>query len=93
MRKIYHTESSSVGLAASIAISAGLTAVLFSIIPFTHIVAQPGRHLELRKTSATDLPPPVEEQVQAPPPEAEKPPEAPPAPQVGRGAPADTPQR
>jgi protein TonB len=63
-------------------LSAGLTAILFGIIPFAHQIAKPERSLELRKTSAADLPPPVEEETTPPPPEAEKPPEAPPEPQL-----------
>jgi protein TonB len=82
MRKVYHSESSSSGLIISLIASVGLTVVLFSIIPFSHVIAKPGRSLELRKASAADLPPPVEEQPDAPPPEIEAPPEAPPAPQL-----------
>ncbi|MBI2947630.1 MAG: energy transducer TonB [Verrucomicrobia bacterium] len=81
MRKVYHAESSSVGWAVSVIISAGLTAILFGILPFAHRIAKPERSLELRKTSATDLTPPVEEDT-TPPPESEKPPEAPPEPQL-----------
>jgi protein TonB len=88
MRKVYHAESSSVGWAASVGISVGLTAILFGILPFAHRIAKPERSLELRKTSAADLTPPEPEETTTPPPESEKPPEAPPEPQL-----AETPQQ
>jgi len=88
MRKVYHSESSSVGVVFSIIFSVGLTAILFGVLPFAHRIAKPDRSLELRKTSVADLPPPVEEEPPAPPPDAEKPPEAPPEPQL-----AETPQQ
>jgi len=82
MRKVYQNEKSSVGLALSIFFSVGLTAVLFGTLPFAHRIARPERSLELRKTSAADLPPPVQEEEPPPVVEAEKPPEAPPEPQL-----------
>ena len=82
MRKVYHTESSSVGLAVSVGISVGLTAILFAALPFAHRIAKPERSLELRKTSAADLTPPPPEDTSTPPPEVDKPPEAPPEPQL-----------
>jgi protein TonB len=88
MRKVYHTPSSSAGLPVAVAIGACLTGILFCVLPFSHLVNNPTRTLELRKTSAADLPPPVEEQNQEAPPEADKPPEAPPEPQL-----ADAPQQ
>jgi periplasmic protein TonB len=88
MRKVYHPRSNSVGLPVAVAMGACLTAILFCILPFSHIVNNPTRTLELRKTSAADLPPPAEEQIQPPPPEAEKPQDAPPEPQL-----ADAPQQ
>jgi len=87
MRKVYHAKNNFAGLPAAIGIAAGLTAIIFCIIPFSHIVNKPGRTFEIVKTSAVDLPPPAEEQA-PPPPETEKPPEAPPEPQL-----ADTPQQ
>ena len=69
-------------------LGAGVTAVLFGIIPFSHIIAKPSSVLELRKASIADVPPPVEEKEAPPPPEAEKPPEAPPPPKL-----ADAPQQ
>jgi protein TonB len=78
MRQVYQPKKNYVGLPFAVGLSVGLSALLFCIIPFSHIVNKPSRTLELRKTSATDLPPP----------ESDKPPEAPPEPQL-----ADTPQQ
>ncbi len=88
MRKVYQAEGSSVGLAVAICASVGLTATLFAVLPFAHRIAKPERTLELRKTSAAELPPPPPEQEAPPPPEQDKPPEAPADPQL-----ADTPQQ
>jgi periplasmic protein TonB len=89
MRKVYHNEKSSLGVAVAIIFSLGLTLTIFCIIPFTHIIAKPGKNVELRKASAADLPPPQEDKMEAPPPEAEKEQqEAPPEPQL-----ADAPQQ
>ncbi|MFO1497959.1 MAG: TonB family protein [Verrucomicrobiota bacterium] len=87
MRKVYQVEKSSLGFTVSLLISLGVTATIFTIIPFTHIIAKPGRTLELRKASAAELPPPVEEQWPAPPPPQKPPEEAPQEPQL-----AETPQ-
>jgi periplasmic protein TonB len=87
MRKVYQTKGKYAGLPAAAGIAAGLTAIIFCIIPFSHLVNKPGRAFEIVKTSAVDLPPPAKEQA-PPPPEAEKPPEAPPEPQL-----AETPQQ
>jgi len=86
MRKVYHTEKSPVRLAMAVLLGVGLAGVVFGILPFSHIIAKPSRALELRKASAADLPPPIEEKDSTPPPEADKPPEAPPEPKL-----ADTP--
>jgi protein TonB len=88
MRKVYQPGVNSVGLAAAVAIAAGMTAILFCVLPFSHIVNKPSRTLELRKASAAELPPPVEQQAPPPPPAVEKPHEAPPEPQL-----AETPQQ
>ena len=88
MRKVYQNESKFAGLPAALGMAAGITALIFCILPFSHMVNKPSHTLELRKTSATDLPPPAEEQVETPPPEADKPPEVSPAPQL-----ADAPQQ
>jgi protein TonB len=88
MRKVYQPGNNNLGFAAALAIAAGMTAVLFCILPFSHLVNRPTRTLELRKTSATDLPPPAEQSAPPPPQEKEKPPEAPAEPQL-----ADAPQQ
>jgi len=89
MRKVYHVEKSSLGVAMAVIFATGLTLVLFVTLPFAHRIAVPKRGLELRKTSAADLPPPPQEEIQdTPPPEEEKPPEALTEPQL-----ADAPQQ
>lgn len=70
MRKVYQASGSNRGLVISLVASVATTFSIFLILPFTHIVARPERTLELRKTSAVDLPPPIEE-TPPPPPEAE----------------------
>jgi periplasmic protein TonB len=87
MRKVYHVKNKPLGMPVTIGVAAGLTALIFCIIPFSHFVNRPSHVLELHKTSAIDLPPPVEEQA-PPPPEPERPPETPPEPQL-----VDTPQQ
>ncbi len=82
MRKVYQNESKIARLPVAIIFGVGFTAVLFGFIPFAHRIAKPERSLELRSTSAVELPPPVEEEIAPPPPEAEKPPEAAPEPQL-----------
>jgi protein TonB len=82
MRKVYDAKRNSVGLAAAVGIAAGLTAIIFCIIPFSHIVNKPGRTVEIVKASAVDLPPAAEEQAPPPPQEAERPPDAPAEPQL-----------
>lgn len=81
MRKVYQNEKSAAGFAVAVICSVGFTALLFGAIPFAHRINKPDRTLELRKTSAADLPPPTED---TPPPQVEeqKPPEAPPEPQL-----------
>ena len=71
MRRVYQPPDESRSLALSLLLSVGITAALFGIIPFSHVVAQPKRALELRKTSVADLPPPQEEEPPPPPPEQE----------------------
>ncbi|HTD65955.1 MAG TPA: energy transducer TonB [Candidatus Limnocylindria bacterium] len=78
MRKVYHAEKSSTGLVLAVFLGAGVTAVLFGIIPFSHIIAKPSSLVQLRQASTADLPPPVANE---PPPmiaEPEKKEEAPP---------------
>ena len=81
MRKVYQNEKNATGFAVAVICSVGFTALLFGVIPFAHRINKPDRTLELRKTSATDLPPPTED---TPPPQVEeqKPPEAAPEPQL-----------
>lgn len=89
MRKVYHSEKSSLGFTFSIVFSLAMTGAIFCILPFTHIIAKPGKNLELRKTSAADLPPPPEDDTRTPPPEPEKQQQdTPPEPQL-----ADAPQQ
>lgn len=87
MRKVYQQEKSGPGLAVAILASIGFTACLFCFIPFAHRVNKPEKAFELVKTSAVDVPPPVEE-VAPPPVEEEKKPEAAPEPEL-----ADLPQQ
>ena len=82
MRKVYHIEKSSLGLMVAVIFSVGVTAALFGILPFAHQIARPERSLELRKTTAIEQTPEVEETEAPPPVEEEKPPEAPPEPQL-----------
>jgi periplasmic protein TonB len=82
MRKVYHNEKSPVGVIAAVIFSVGITAALFGVLPFAHQIARPERSLELRKTTAIEQTPEVEEPEAPPPVEEEKPPEAPPEPQL-----------
>jgi protein TonB len=61
MRKVFQPSHGNSSMAVSLALAAGLTALIFTVIPFSHVVAKPKRVLELRKTSVADLPPPQEE--------------------------------
>lgn len=70
MRKVYQPEGGRSAALLSILGSLAMTAALFGVIPFSHVIAKPSRTLELRKTSVTDLPPPQEEEL-PPPPEPE----------------------
>jgi len=82
MRKVYAAKGSSVGLPVAVALAAGLTALIFCILPFSHLVNNPSKTVELRKTSAADLPPPPPEETPAAPPEPEAAKEAAPEPQL-----------
>lgn len=81
MRKVYQNEKNATGFVVAVIASVGFTALLFGVIPLAHRIAKSERTLELRKTSATDLPPPTED---TPPPQVEeqKPPEVAPEPQL-----------
>jgi protein TonB len=85
MRKVYQNEKNTTGFAVALIASIGFTALLFGLIPFAHRINKSERTLELRKTSAADLPPPTED---TPPPQVEeqKPPEAAPEPQLAEAA-------
>lgn len=87
MRKVYDAKPSTVALPFAVAVGVSITALVFCLLPFSHMVNKPGRTLELRKTSAVDVPPQADEQAPPPELESEKPPEAPQAPQL-----ADAPQ-
>ena len=88
MRKVYQTPGQGAGLAAAIAIGAGLAGLLFCILPFSHLMNKPTHTVELRKTGTIDTPPPPEDETPPPIKEMEKPPESPPEPQL-----ADAPQQ
>jgi protein TonB len=81
MRKVYQDERSVAGLVVAIGFAVALTALLFAIIPFAHRITRSSATVELRKASATDLPPPTQD---TPPPQAEenKLPETAPEPQL-----------
>jgi protein TonB len=88
MRKVYQTKSSIAGVPVAVAMAACLTAMVFCIIPFSHLINKPTQTIEFKKISTVDLPTKPEEEQAAPPPEAEKPEEAPAEPQL-----AETPQQ
>jgi len=88
MRKVYQTKSSLAGVPVAVALAACLTAMVFCIIPFSHIINKPTQAIEFIKINTGDLPTKQEEEQAAPPPEAEKPEEAPAEPQL-----AETPQQ
>lgn len=75
-------------MVAALGMSVFVTGVIFCIIPFSHLVNKPTRTLELRKTSAADLPPPAPEEAPQAEKQQEKAPEAPAEPQL-----AETPQQ
>jgi protein TonB len=91
MRKVYQGDRGSTGWVVPMFVSVGFTALLFAILPFTHIVAKPARTLELRKAGTADLPPPVEEEPPAPPPETAPETELPADPQLADAAPSQVP--
>ena len=70
----------------SVLAGAGLSAVLFGILPFSHMIAQPKSALELRTTQVAELPETVEPET---PPEApeDQPPEEEVKPQLAEAAP------
>lgn len=82
MRKVYQNEKSSAGLVIALVGSAAITAAIFCILPFSHLVNKPSRTVELRKTSVSELPPEQEETPPPPQNETEKAPETPAEPQL-----------
>jgi outer membrane biosynthesis protein TonB len=90
MRKVYQNEKTGGGLALAIIASVGFTALLFGFIPFAHRINKPESTMELVKTSAVDLPPPVEENT-PPPVEEEKKPEAEAEPELAEAQPQQIP--
>jgi protein TonB len=82
MRKVYQNEKSLAGPVAALVCSAAITAAIFCILPFSHLVNKPSHTVELRKTSVAELPPEKEESQPPPQTETEKPPEAPNQPQL-----------
>jgi protein TonB len=87
MRKVYQHQSGLGTLMLALGFSALATIGLFGFLPFAHQVAKPDRSLELRKISAADLPPPVQDETPPPPvAEEDKPPEAAPEPQLTQTA-------
>lgn len=88
MRKVYQHEKKSGSLALALLAGVGITGVLFGILPFSHMIAQPKAALDIRMASIAELPPPAEQEQ---PPEAlpeEKPQEKEVEPQLA----AETPQ-
>ena len=78
MRKVYHIEKSSTGMITAVVLAVGLTALLFCIIPFSHMISKPPSVVQLVKAGTVEMPPVAENEAPPPPPEDEKPPEAPP---------------
>ena len=60
MRKVYQNEKKSGGLALAIFAGVGITAVLFAILPFSHMIATPKAALDLRTAGVVAPPPEVE---------------------------------
>jgi periplasmic protein TonB len=82
MRKVYQQQKGIGSLVMAISFSVVVTAGLFAFLPFAHQIAKPQRSLELRKVTAADLPPPVEDTPPPPTVEEQKPPEAAPEPML-----------
>lgn len=90
MRKVYQPEKNGASLALAVIAGVGFTAMLFGFIPFAHRINKPETTLELVKTSAVDLPPPVEDAT-PPPVEEEMKPEAQPEPELADAQPSQIP--
>jgi protein TonB len=82
MRKVYQNDGASYRLPVATFFGVGITAILFGVLPFSHIVNRPTETFELRKANAVDLPPPPDDQETPPTVEAEKPPETAKEPQL-----------
>jgi protein TonB len=78
MRKVYQTEKSATGLAMALLVGVGVTGVLFSVIPFSHLVAKPKSLVQLTSAKTIEAPPKAENEPPPPAPEPEKKEEAPP---------------
>jgi len=78
MRKVYQVEKKSAGLAMALLLGVGVTAVLFGIIPFSHIIAKPKSLVQLTSAKTVEVPPKVDNEPPPPAPEPEKKEEAPP---------------
>lgn len=78
MRKVYQTEKSATGLAMAVLIGVGISAALFAIIPFSHLVAKPRSLVQLTTAKTIEAPPKVDNEPPPPAPEPEKKEEAPP---------------
>ncbi len=66
MRKVYQNDGASYRLPVATIFGVGITAILFGVLPFSHIVNKPTQTLELRKANAVDLPPPPEDETPPP---------------------------
>jgi protein TonB len=78
MRKVYQKQTSVVGVAMAIMLGVLVTAVLFVIIPFSHLVAKPKSLVQLTTAKTIEVPPKVDNEPPPPAPEPEKKEETPP---------------
>jgi protein TonB len=78
MRKVYQAEKSSTGIALAVLLGVAITAALFAIIPFSHLVAKPKSLVQLTSAKTAEVPPKVDNEPPPPAPEPEKKEEAPP---------------
>ena len=82
MRKVYHNEKNTTRLLVALITGVGFSAVLFGILPFSHMIAQPKGALELRTAQVAELPETVEPEAPPEAPQEEEAPEAEPEPQL-----------
>ncbi len=78
MRKVYQKETSLAGVAVAVMLGVLVTAVLFGIIPFSHLVAKPKSLVQLTTAKTAEVPPKVDNEPAPPAPEPEKKEETPP---------------